>query len=426
MYSLVMMAAMTAAPDVPQEFLCHVNPSRYGGGPWLKHCFFDCCLPARYGWVNCWNKGFGYYPGASRGFCGSCVASYGHFYNAPACCGSTCGYGGPSCGTGSCGRGYGFGGSHGGLLKFHGLNDWGIGCKPAYWTNVAGCPPHVTCPPYAYYTQKNPCCTYGHFAFDSGLIGHSAGIGYAGFGGYGNFGFYGAVSVQHPPTVADIPRYQPQDFQHYEPRPYVPSREYVAPGYVPAPFSGNPMSVPEAPEVPKSPGSLLPTPAPRTNEIPPIVNPLPSTPLVPPTPGLNPTPLNTPEVPKAPTFPPIPPLPGTEAPKKEEPAPKKDTNKTLSIQSAPATVVLSVPEGAKVFVEGVQLKSTSAERTFRTPALVPGQEYAYTVKAVVEQDGQEYTEALRVVVIPGQTTNASFGKLIARFGSTPSVVQTSK
>ena len=87
----------------------------------------------------------------------------------------------------------------------HGRNDWGIGCTPAYYTSVAGCLPCVTAPPYAHYTQKNPCCTYGHFAFDSGLIGHSAGVGYAGFGGYGNFGFYGAVSVQHPPTLADVP-----------------------------------------------------------------------------------------------------------------------------------------------------------------------------------------------------------------------------
>ena len=147
MYSLVMMADMTATPDVPQDFLCHVNPSRYGGGYFSKHCFYDCCLPARYGWVNCWNKGFGYYPGASRGFCGSCAtASYGNFFN-PGSCGSGCGSG---CGMGgaSCGSGYGFAGGGGaGCGSSHGFKDWGIGCKPAYWTGVAGCPPCVTSPP---------------------------------------------------------------------------------------------------------------------------------------------------------------------------------------------------------------------------------------------------------------------------------------
>ena len=68
MYSLVMLAAMTAGPDVPQAWLCPVTPSNYGSTFWSKHCFYDCCAPARYGWVDCYSKGFGVYPGNPRGF----------------------------------------------------------------------------------------------------------------------------------------------------------------------------------------------------------------------------------------------------------------------------------------------------------------------------------------------------------------------
>ena len=73
MYSLVMMAALTAGPDVPQHWMCPVTPSNYGCGFWSKFSFYDCCAPARYGWVDCWNKGFSYYPGA-------CPSNFGSFY----------------------------------------------------------------------------------------------------------------------------------------------------------------------------------------------------------------------------------------------------------------------------------------------------------------------------------------------------------
>src|SRR5262245_7382157 len=192
MYSLVMMAALTAGPDVPQHWMCPVTPSNYGCGFWSNHCFYECCAPARYGWVNCWNKGFSYYPGGGRGFCGDCTATYGNFYYPPTCSCAPCGGSSASPGGGNfdhnwCGYG------------------WPIGDQPAYYTSVLGCTPHVTAPPYAYYTERDPCCKFGQFAFDSGLIGHSQGVGYAGFGGFGNFGFYGGVSMTHPATTADLP-----------------------------------------------------------------------------------------------------------------------------------------------------------------------------------------------------------------------------
>src|SRR4051794_41889881 len=83
MYSLVMLAAMTAGPDMPRNFMCPVTPSNYGCGFWSKHCFYDCCAPARYGAVTCWTKGFGAYPGCARGFCGGGGPPFGGVCHPP-------------------------------------------------------------------------------------------------------------------------------------------------------------------------------------------------------------------------------------------------------------------------------------------------------------------------------------------------------
>ena len=338
MYSIVMLAAMTAGPDVPQDLMCHVTPSKYGHKFWSKNNFYDCCAPAHYGWVNCWNKGFSYYPGGGRGFGGHCGSSpsYGQFYHPGAC----------AC---SCAPNYGAGGGFGGGCTFCG-HGWSVGNKPAYYTSVLGCPPHVSSAPYANYTEKNPCCKYGNFAFDSGLIGHSHGVGYAGFGGYGNFGHYGGASMMHKPTTNDLPPF--------------PNPEYRLPSAVP--------STP-APMPPLPTGKIIPPSAAPDSAIPKI-----------------------PELPAAPA--PIP-----EPPKKSQ-----------SGRPSPATIVLCVPERAVVTVEGQTLQSTGRERTFRTPILAPAEDFVYMVQATVIVDGKAETETLKVNVWAGQISRASFEKLFAK------------
>src|SRR5262249_29812369 len=138
MYSLVMLAAMTAGPDLPGHYQSPVTPSNYGNGFWTGGDFFECCAPAGYGWVTCWTKGFGYYPGAALGLGEECAASHPSFYRPAACCGA-CGSA-PGGGCGWCGYG------------------GGVACPPAYYTSVIGCPPHLSAPPYAHYRQCNPCC----------------------------------------------------------------------------------------------------------------------------------------------------------------------------------------------------------------------------------------------------------------------------
>jgi len=369
MYSLVVLAAMTAGPEVPSHLMCPVTPSNYGCGFWSKHCFYDCCAPARYGWVDCWSKGFGAYPGGGRGFCGGCCSpSFGPFYHPSPCACNSCG---------SCGSGYGYGGSCGPMGSGFCGYGWPVGNQPAYYAGVIGCPPCMSGPPYAYYTNHAPCCNL-QFAFDTGLIGHSHGVGYAGFGGTGNFGFYGAVPMMHKPTTADLPPF---------PKPEYPTAGLSPLGPVP---------------MPPLPGARDNTPTPGTSPVPPDS-------LLPPpmVPGLPPIPAG-PDAKKD--------QPKTDAPKSAEP--KKESPKRLDAgRPQRATVVLSVPSRATITVEGEPLKSTGGERSFRTPELPPGKEFAYTVRAVIDLNGREEVEVQKVTVTAGETSRASFEKLFAKVES---------
>ncbi|HJZ91740.1 MAG TPA: TIGR03000 domain-containing protein [Gemmataceae bacterium] len=338
MYSLVMLAAMTAGPDLPGHYQSPVTPSNYGNGFWTGGDFFECCAPARYGWVTCWTKGFGYYPGAALGLGEECAASHPSFYRPAACCGA-CGSA-PGGGCGWCGYG------------------WSVACQPAYYTSVIGCPPHLSAPPYANYRQCNPCCNL-NFAFDTGLIGLAQGAGYAGFGGFGNFGYYGAMPMRHPPTTADLPPF--------------PHPEYRIPGYVPS----GPAPMPPLPKGPTPPAP------PKGIELPP----------------------------KAPDKLP-PPGPKKDEPKKDEPK-KTDGIKTELQRPEPATVILCVPAGATVTVDGVALRSTGRERTFQTPDLEPGHEFAYPVRVSLTLNGREEVETKHVIVRAGEISRASFERLFA-------------
>jgi uncharacterized protein (TIGR03000 family) len=132
-------------------------------------------------------------------------------------------------------------------------------------------------------------------------------------------------------------------------------------------------------------------------------------------PGLPPDSL----LPPPPVLPGVPPVPLPDAktgdPKKAEP--KKDDPKKSRLEGPRrerATVVMSVPARATVTVEGRALGGTGGERSFRTPELAAGQEFAYTVRAVIDLGGPEEVETLEIKVTAGETSRASFEKLFAK------------
>jgi len=71
---------------------------------------------------------------------------------------------------------------------------------------------------------------------------------------------------------------------------------------------------------------------------------------------------------------------------------------------APATIIVSLPVGARLTVDGTPTMSTSERRTFLTPNLQHGVTYAYTLRAETTSGVREE----RVTVRAGETSTVQF------------------
>jgi uncharacterized protein (TIGR03000 family) len=69
--------------------------------------------------------------------------------------------------------------------------------------------------------------------------------------------------------------------------------------------------------------------------------------------------------------------------------------------------VVSLPADARLTVDDTVTKSTSATRTFVSPALETGKDFHYTLKAEVVRDGKTYTTIRRIAVRAGEETKVS-------------------
>jgi len=103
------------------------------------------------------------------------------------------------------------------------------------------------------------------------------------------------------------------------------------------------------------------------------------------------------------------PMKKKEMPKGSEPLPdpkKKDKDKTPT--AAPATIVVSLPAGARLIVDGAPTNSTSENRTLVTPNLEFGSTYVYTMRAEIVRDGQTVALVQQVNVRGGETSAVQF------------------
>ena len=75
---------------------------------------------------------------------------------------------------------------------------------------------------------------------------------------------------------------------------------------------------------------------------------------------------------------------------------------------APATILVSLPAGASLTVDGAATKSTAAQRTLITPALEVTGEYAYTLRAEFVSEGRTLVQTQQVNVRGGQTSTVEF------------------
>jgi uncharacterized protein (TIGR03000 family) len=111
---------------------------------------------------------------------------------------------------------------------------------------------------------------------------------------------------------------------------------------------------------------------------------------------------------------PLPPpgQPGTKPPAGGT-APKATEGKEEVSAPTSARLLVSVPADAKLFIDDVATKSTTSSRLFVTPALVPGKDYVYTLKAEITRDGKTDTVSKQVTVRAGRTTETTIDLPVA-------------
>lgn len=79
-----------------------------------------------------------------------------------------------------------------------------------------------------------------------------------------------------------------------------------------------------------------------------------------------------------------------------------DTQAHLSVQ---------VPSDAKLFVDGMETRTSSENRVFDTPPLQRGSSYYYDVRVEIIRAGRTISETRQVVVRAGETASVSFANV---------------
>jgi uncharacterized protein (TIGR03000 family) len=95
-----------------------------------------------------------------------------------------------------------------------------------------------------------------------------------------------------------------------------------------------------------------------------------------------------------------------EKPPEKAPKPKEEKK-----SDGTARLIIEVPAEAKLYIDDQPMKTTSARRTFSTPALEAGQTYYYILRAEVTREGKTQSETKRVLIRSGDTVRASFPEL---------------
>jgi uncharacterized protein (TIGR03000 family) len=95
-------------------------------------------------------------------------------------------------------------------------------------------------------------------------------------------------------------------------------------------------------------------------------------------------------------------------------------------KQASAGVRIELPADARLFVDGVLMKTSSAVRLFQTPVLDPNQTYSYELKVELTRNNQTYADTQRIVVRPGELASASFNGLEQRAAAAQSTPVTAQ
>ncbi len=75
---------------------------------------------------------------------------------------------------------------------------------------------------------------------------------------------------------------------------------------------------------------------------------------------------------------------------------------------APATIIVTLPEDAKLTIDGNATTSTSNRRVFVSPTLQADTDYVYTLRAEIVREGRTIAETQQVTVRAGVETPVAF------------------
>lgn len=100
----------------------------------------------------------------------------------------------------------------------------------------------------------------------------------------------------------------------------------------------------------------------------------------------------------------------------ERKEPERNENGGVQTPLNRARVVVELPADAKLYIDNHLTRSSESVRSFRTPALAPGQTYYYELRAELVVDGKVYEQKRRVEVRPGQ-------EIVERFQDPRSVLK---
>jgi uncharacterized protein (TIGR03000 family) len=88
-------------------------------------------------------------------------------------------------------------------------------------------------------------------------------------------------------------------------------------------------------------------------------------------------------------------------------------------QDAPATLVVTVPEDARILIDGNATQKTGTSRTFASPPLKTGVNYSYEVTVELVRDGKTLAQTRSVGVRAGETTEVDLSSIVAEDKSPP-------
>lgn len=83
---------------------------------------------------------------------------------------------------------------------------------------------------------------------------------------------------------------------------------------------------------------------------------------------------------------------------------------TNASESVTSSVTVTLPEKAKLFVDGVETPATGGKHAFKTPELTRGKAYVYSFRAEIERDGKTQVESRNVTFKGGDAVSVDFNE----------------